>query len=712
MKFNNYFTTALGMIGAFPGYSLELTLSKNAHNKPVPEVLTDFPGRPCRPEDHVFGCLLPPDAKPRFCEDDSKFFDAANWDESGAGQAYTKWIQTIDQSSAAWTNRTSEPTFFMERVLKWKDFDCGVGLRGCDMKPSCDDILTRLGDKDKARKVYFILKSMENLSLITSVIAEQSIPAQLGLTSMSGSIAHTFLWKYDEKIQQKCELMAGLAKAAIRTAFVILGAVAAPEAAAATAGLGTAAVQETAAITTSIARSSPWTYVQLINGVGGDALTRSVCANFPNAPENYEKEAKLAIDRFIRASGEDYRAMVEGSNSDIEHGIAFSEGAAVLLGHGTVLANVLQFGEYVQLSPEQHRRFVEQPTLIEQDIKAHFKNAVISTVLKNQMCFIQCSPSASKQPDHTRFTPEIGKYCEAKCWQNWNGEKELNLFGLEELVKDNNEWNIDLSNYLQASYDHYKAHGYRHEETFPSVEDLFKGKISSTSGSWLPVCDTHVPHDKSGMPKGMPCACGDKYGSDTAAFWKESNFDSWVADKSPGPKETNQGTIYLCRNELANVRTPPVTYFLNMCNAGWHWPYKSESSIWPTDSPHAFDWPQYSGSGDYLIKGADEKCAAFKAKVDDINSREVNGYAMTEQALNCEMCFLDDLGIYTKENQTPMIENLSKHHPYSHNGLDYNFKRACKLYREKYHCDPGLDPSKIVKSKEVLNSTDLEPSGQ
>lgn len=112
---------------------------------------------------------------------------------------------------------------------------------------------------------------------------------------MSGSIAHTFLWKHDEKIQQKCELMAGLAKAAIITAFVILGAVAAPEAAAATAGLGTAAVQETAAITTSIARSSPWTYVQLINGVrsyyqsaGANQLV--LASNFAsNFPTNVKK---------------------------------------------------------------------------------------------------------------------------------------------------------------------------------------------------------------------------------------------------------------------------------------------------------------------------------------------------------------------------------------------------------------------------------------
>ncbi|KAL9027868.1 MAG: hypothetical protein Q9196_003669 [Gyalolechia fulgens] len=751
MKVNNYFTTALGMIAALPGYSVELTLPKHAHNRPVPEALSHFPGRPCHPEDHVFGCLLPPDAKPRSCGEDSKYFDAANWDESGAGQAYIQWVQTIDQSSAAWTSRTSEPNFFMEQVLNWQDFDCGAGLHGCDMKPSCDEILTRLGDKDKARKVYFILKSMENLSLITSVVAvshqhdsllwlrrgtnveqEQSVTVEVDLALMSESIAHTFLWKYDENVQRKCELMAGLAKAAIMTLFVIIAAVAAPEAAAAgaTAGIGGLTVRPGAAIATNIAaKSSPWTYAQIVNGVktyyvssgagqlelaskfasnfpitvGGDGLTRSICSHFPNAPKTFEKEAKLAIDKLIRSSSEEYRTMIEQTNSDLIRGMGFSEDAALLLGHGTVLANVLQFGAYVELSREQHKRFVEQPALIEQDMKAQFKNAVVSTVLKSQMCYLHCSSSASTQPDRTRFETAEGRFCEAKCWQNWSGEKELKLFGLEELVKDDGQWNIDLLDYLKASYDHFKAHGYEGETINPSVEDLYEGKTTSTSGSFLPVCDTYLPPDKDGsMPKGMPCACGDKYGSDTAAFWKEANFDSWVADKSPGPKETHKGTIYLCRNELANIRAPPVTYFLNMCNAGWHWPYKWESWVSPWDVPGAFD-PPYTGTDDYLIQGADEKCDEFQAKVDHINRQGFNGYAVTEQALNCEMCFLDDLGIYIKENQTPNIENFDA--PDYAYGLDYNFKRACKLYREKYHCDPGLDPSKRAKS----NATDLGP---
>lgn len=68
------------------------------------------------------------------------------------------------------------------------------------------------------------------------------------------------------------ELFVGLAKAAIMTAFVIVGAVAAPAAAAAaagaTAGIGGIVVELSAAVLTSTAiRSSPRAYASIINGV-------------------------------------------------------------------------------------------------------------------------------------------------------------------------------------------------------------------------------------------------------------------------------------------------------------------------------------------------------------------------------------------------------------------------------------------------------------
>lgn len=178
MKVSKYITTVLGMLRAFPGPSVEIALPPRRPTPlPANTNLTDFPATGsahtgCHQRDHIFGCLVPStDMKPRFCTEYPGFFDTAHWHESGAAQAYIDWTKTIDQNSAEWTNSISEPTFFAQQVLGWRDFDCGVSFKGCDMKPTYDDILTRISDRHIARQVYFILKPMENLSLITSVVA-------------------------------------------------------------------------------------------------------------------------------------------------------------------------------------------------------------------------------------------------------------------------------------------------------------------------------------------------------------------------------------------------------------------------------------------------------------------------------------------------------------------------------------------------------------
>lgn len=82
-------------------------------------------------------------------------------------------------------------------------------------------------------------------------------------------MAHTFFWKHDDKIDQKCQMLAGIVKAAIVAAFIVLGTIVAPAAAPATAGVG-AALGETGAVAAifgnTAARSSPWTMAALSNG--------------------------------------------------------------------------------------------------------------------------------------------------------------------------------------------------------------------------------------------------------------------------------------------------------------------------------------------------------------------------------------------------------------------------------------------------------------
>lgn len=180
MKIYNYVTTVVGMLGAFPGYSTGLSLPPRQLSEDVespylagPQATTMKRDPGCISADHIYGCRLPPPAPRHSCSEDLAFFETtdANWQASAAGTAYVAWTMSIDFTSASWTERASEPSFFAEQVLGWQDFDCGRSYHGCRNVPSCDDIWTTMGDKDKARQIHFIITSMQNMVFANGVVA-------------------------------------------------------------------------------------------------------------------------------------------------------------------------------------------------------------------------------------------------------------------------------------------------------------------------------------------------------------------------------------------------------------------------------------------------------------------------------------------------------------------------------------------------------------
>ncbi|KAL8636830.1 MAG: hypothetical protein Q9228_005821, partial [Teloschistes exilis] len=373
----------------------------------------------------------------------------------------------------------------------------------------------------------------------------QTVDSQLNLVALAESAAHTFYWKYDESVANKCKILAGLKKAAIQASFLFLGLLV-PATAPAAAGI----IPEVEA---AVANSSSFLAMK------GTRLAQFALSFTSAFPTNKD------IGHFYDI----YREVVESTNSDIIKGSS-SENFN-LLGYSTTLVQVIRSGEYLVFTDEQDKRFVREPNLIEQDLTQHYKNDLISTVLKGQMCYIECSSKSSSQSDITRFEPEEGNFCAAKCWQNWASEKTLKVYGLDEIAKPDNDWGIQVQAFLKASYDQYKKSGFRTGPMLPPTETLFDNEVKTTSGSYLPVCDSYISHHNSHL-SGIPCMCGDEYGSETARFWEAANFASWKAVQVNGESETKKGPPYLCKNDMSMERTPPVAYFLNLCNTDWRWP--------------------------------------------------------------------------------------------------------------------------------------------
>ena len=117
-----------------------------------------------------------------YCDYDG-YFNPDRWAESEAGPAYLNWSMSVNKSSKAWLERTSEPSFFLEDVLGWSEMDCGVTYKGCLRMPTCDDILTKTQDKEVARQIYFINLSVNNIVLISGVVTVSLLSSAAKLSS-------------------------------------------------------------------------------------------------------------------------------------------------------------------------------------------------------------------------------------------------------------------------------------------------------------------------------------------------------------------------------------------------------------------------------------------------------------------------------------------------------------------------------------------------
>lgn len=185
MKVINQVTTALGIWAAFPGSTVAQLFPP-----PLPPPSPDWYDADCRatsstsPSDQAENQavnltsisayaenLAGSKLKRRslhFCRDDGDFFEKtrANWDNSFAGDRYMEFVQGHTAGMPRplnWSGRTSEPSFFAEKMLGYGGFDCGATPKGCANRLSSDEVLTlTCGEIHRARWVYFIWSRCTN----------------------------------------------------------------------------------------------------------------------------------------------------------------------------------------------------------------------------------------------------------------------------------------------------------------------------------------------------------------------------------------------------------------------------------------------------------------------------------------------------------------------------------------------------------------------
>lgn len=291
------------------------------------------------------------------------------------------------------------------------------------------------------------------------------------------------------------------------------------------------------------------------------------------------------------------------------------------------------------------------------DITNHFKNALISSVLKEELCFLHCTrtelgPNPGGKMGASEFEPVPGTYCQTLCWRNWKVGKNVELYGLYDLLKTDNDWDVNLYDFLSESFRHWQDHRFdrRDENLFPTVDELLTLEATSSSGSFLPVCYSEVlpPAAVSDADRlnHLPCLCGNDLGNETRSFFKEDGFDQWVANKD------GYGVAGQCLRRMGQtaVPLPPLLSYLELCDNGWHFALEQEHH-------HR------------LGQGADDQCD----KVRELQT------TMLEQGhdyhtINCRICFDTPVGALIKESQKHFVRIDGK------TATAYNFEEACLRY--------------------------------
>jgi len=100
----------------------------------------------------------------------SPFFDLTteNFGASGVANHYASWVAAASLKSEF--TSLGEVKFFFYDYLGVRDVECGVSHMGCTGLPSCEGILDLVDNNEIARRIYFVGRILDNMSLFAGLI--------------------------------------------------------------------------------------------------------------------------------------------------------------------------------------------------------------------------------------------------------------------------------------------------------------------------------------------------------------------------------------------------------------------------------------------------------------------------------------------------------------------------------------------------------------
>ncbi|ELR05288.1 hypothetical protein VC83_08249 [Pseudogymnoascus destructans] len=552
----------------------------------------------------------------RGCMDDFGYFEmtAANLEESGVWEWYQAWTQ--EASSGPLGPRFAaygEVRLFGHVFLGDDDYDCGLEMGGCTRRPSCSSIMMQYqGDKELARKVYFVMKLHNTVNLVLKTYYDTLLSSHVNVGSYIESIITTCTQRVSGEATKTCTFIRSSVKN-VNDFVTEIG---------------------IAAMMSSMALASP-TATQLVPGkildmpapvflfsktlriwrmwnakALGGPLPDSLCEGLGMIKT--DDPAQITVLRnALLATSQTFRKSLSASTKQLNRGTFFDGGPSAL---SSMIASPIWANEtgVVQI--------LTDPYQMEDLMTTAIKEGLMAASYRAAKCFMKCNshpqanlfcdgfndwefsaaarekygdPGDGHDPQspksdlerQMRICPRSDKVCQIECWSQEKRGFSMPMHGFHTV--QGAPLNFDVKDAMARLYDYYKARG----NADPYLNwggDAVGDMEGGAPRFWLPVCDSdagyvHIAdwgHQRNHLSdnvdrRAFPLSCGNYRSDETEEFIRAVGMEN-LATEPPFPLDPFY-KVYAPKT-LSAIIQAPLDSFLAFCALG---------IAYPQDAPHA-----------------------------------------------------------------------------------------------------------------------------
>ncbi|OBT61785.1 hypothetical protein VE03_09086 [Pseudogymnoascus sp. 23342-1-I1] len=545
----------------------------------------------------------------RGCMDDFGYFEmtAANLEESGVWEWYQAWTQEARSGRLGPRFATyGEVRLFGHVFLGDDDYNCGLEMGGCTRRPSCSSIMMQYqGDKDLARKVYFVMKLHNTVNLVLKTYYDTLLSSHVNVGSLIEPIVTTCTQRASDEGTKTCafirtsvknvnDFVSEIGIAAMMSSMVL----ASPTATQLVPGK---ILDMPAPVFVFSKAMRIW---RMWNAKAVGKPPDSLCDGLGTIKTNDPAQIGVLRNALLTMS-QTNRKSLSASTKQLNRGTFFDGGPSVL---SSMIASPIWANEtgVVQI--------LTDPYQMEDLMTTAIKEGLMAASYRSAKCFMKCnshpqaklfcdgfndwefsaaarekygdpgdghdprSPKADLERQ-MRICPRPDKVCQIECWSQEKRGFSMPMHGFTAVQAA--PLNFNVQGAMTQLYEYYKTRG----NADPYLDwggDALGDLEGGAPRFWLPVCDSdagyvHIAdwgHQGNHLSdnvdrRAFPLSCGNYRSDETEDFIRAVGMEN-VAPQPPFPLDPFY-KVYAPKT-LGAIIQAPLDSFLAFCALGIAYP--------------------------------------------------------------------------------------------------------------------------------------------